>query len=145
MALDLVRGLSANSFVGKRLWKTIRVLKEVGPKIGLTVRNPVVDAADAHSTAAVAMAGLAGHPMDNLTVYPQQQQQPATDPALQSWDNWNVMADDLTNLFEAAGNMPAYTPGQTMERPVNGDARDTRDMPLFGNQDGLSRAFRDLY
>jgi hypothetical protein len=145
LALDLVRGLSANSLVGKRLWKTIRVLKEVGPKIGLTIRNPSVVTADAHSTAAVAMASLAGHPMDNLTVYSQQQQQqqPPTDPALQSWDNWNVMADDLTNLFEAAGSMPGYTSGQTTERPVNGDGREMP--PLFDQQNGLSRAFRDLY
>lgn len=145
LALDLVRCLSANSFVGKRLWKTIRVLKEVGPKIGLTVRNPAVDTADAHSTAAVAMAGLAGHPMDNLTVYSQQQQQqqPPTDPALQSWDNWNGMADDLTSLFEAVGNMPSYVQGQSTDRSVNGDGR---EMPsLFSNQDGLSRAFRGLF
>jgi len=37
LALDLVRNLSAHSYVSKRLWRTIRGLKEVGPKIGLYV------------------------------------------------------------------------------------------------------------
>ena len=35
MALDLVRGMTAQSYVSKRLWKTIRGLKEIGPKLGL--------------------------------------------------------------------------------------------------------------
>jgi hypothetical protein len=34
MALDLVRGMTAHSYVSKRLWRTIKVLKEVGPKLG---------------------------------------------------------------------------------------------------------------
>jgi hypothetical protein len=131
LALELVRGLSSNSFIGRRLWKTIRVLKEIGPKIGLAVRQ------DPHSDAAVAMAGLAGHPMDNMNMY-----QPPTDPALQGgWEGWNVMADDLGGLFEAAGNMPAYPPqGET---DVNGEGELMRR--FFGSQDGLSFAFKDLF
>lgn len=39
MALDLVRGLSRKSWVSKRLWRTIRVLKEVGPKLGLSIQG----------------------------------------------------------------------------------------------------------
>ncbi|KAK7744427.1 hypothetical protein SLS62_010151 [Diatrype stigma] len=51
MALDLVKGMSSRSFVSKRLWMTIKSLREVAPRLGL--------AEDPHSTAALTMAGLA--------------------------------------------------------------------------------------
>jgi hypothetical protein len=66
MALDLVRGLSTTSYVSKRLWKTIKMLKEVGPRLGLNI-NTNNEPSDAHSSAAVAMAGLAGHQVDEMT------------------------------------------------------------------------------
>jgi hypothetical protein len=66
MALDLVRGLSTTSYVSKRLWKTIKMLKEVGPRLGLNI-NINNEPSDAHSSAAVAMAGLAGHQVDEMT------------------------------------------------------------------------------
>lgn len=56
MALDLVKDLSAKSWVSKRLWTTIRSLKDVAPRFGLDPDN------DPHSTAALGMIGLArGH------------------------------------------------------------------------------------
>ncbi|OHE93055.1 fungal specific transcription factor domain-containing protein [Colletotrichum orchidophilum] len=55
MALELVKDLSAKSWVSKRLWRTISSLKEVAPSIGL--RNQPDE--DAHSSAALTMAGLA--------------------------------------------------------------------------------------
>ena len=56
MALELVKDLSAKSWVSKRLWRTIGSLKEVAPRVGLQrdEHRP-----DAHETAAIAMAGLA--------------------------------------------------------------------------------------
>ncbi|KAJ1328088.1 proline utilization trans-activator [Microdochium nivale] len=54
MALELVKDMSAKSFVSRRLWSTIKSLKEVAPRLGL--------AEDPHSSAALTMAGLAtGH------------------------------------------------------------------------------------
>jgi len=54
MALELVKDMSAKSFVSKRLWSTIKSLREVAPRLGL--------AEDPHSSAALTMAGLAtGH------------------------------------------------------------------------------------
>lgn len=56
MALDLVKDLSAKSWVSKRLWRVIRSLKDIAPRFGL---NPDEDP---HSTAALGMIGLArGH------------------------------------------------------------------------------------
>lgn len=81
-ALDLVRGLSGESYVSKRLWRTVRTLKEVGPRLGLVSREMLLEGEDGggtfghghghghgqhlhqheHQEAAVAMAGLAaGH------------------------------------------------------------------------------------
>ncbi|ORY58419.1 uncharacterized protein BCR38DRAFT_489345 [Pseudomassariella vexata] len=54
MALELVKDLSSKSWVSQRLWRTIKSLKEVAPRLGL--------AEDPHSNAALTMAGLAtGH------------------------------------------------------------------------------------
>ncbi|KXJ88551.1 hypothetical protein Micbo1qcDRAFT_166604 [Microdochium bolleyi] len=54
LALELVKDMSAKSFVSKRLWSTIKSLREVAPRLGL--------AEDPHSSAALTMAGLAtGH------------------------------------------------------------------------------------
>lgn len=48
MALELVRGLSAHSYVSKRLWRTISGLKKIGPKIGLY--GPASASVTAHNT-----------------------------------------------------------------------------------------------
>jgi hypothetical protein len=50
MALDLVKGFSNKSWVSKRLWKTIKGLKELGPKLGLA--PDVNGSEDPHSSAA---------------------------------------------------------------------------------------------
>lgn len=73
MALDLVKGFSTKSFVSKRLWKTIKGLKEVGPKLGLNPdihsnTHPQLSAEDPHSNAALAMAGLAGHEISGMGI-----------------------------------------------------------------------------
>lgn len=53
MGLELVRDLSAKSYVSKRLWRTIKSLKDVAPRFGLNPDD------DAHSSAALGMIGLA--------------------------------------------------------------------------------------
>ncbi|AEO64408.1 uncharacterized protein THITE_2110543 [Thermothielavioides terrestris NRRL 8126] len=40
MALDLVKEMSARSFVSQRLWRTIRSLREYAPKLGLGLAEP---------------------------------------------------------------------------------------------------------
>lgn len=135
MALDLVRQLSSNSYVSKRLWKTVKVLKEVGPRLGLNVRN--ADAVDAHSSAAVAMAGLAGHQVDELAVF-------SNGRNGQQLDTPHGMASDLTNLFEAAGgfsNMLAQNGFGLSSSEMSG-----ADFPTaYGHEDELARIMRDLF
>ncbi|PSN73184.1 hypothetical protein BS50DRAFT_596835 [Corynespora cassiicola Philippines] len=136
MALDLVRGLSSNSYVSKRLWKTIKMLKEVGPSLGLNVRNN--DAADAHSSAAVAMAGLAGHPVDELAVF-------SNNRNGSQLDTPHGMASDLTTLFEAAGGYSAML--QNGYPLSSGEVPNGGEFPTaFGlENDELARIMRDLF
>jgi len=101
MALDLVKGFSTKSYISQRLWRTIRGLKELGPKLGLVSRQPFTrDDEDPHSSAAVAMAGLAGHPVQEMGVYPSSQ---GASSIGSSPMNGQQMSYELTTLFEAAG------------------------------------------
>ncbi|KAI4108033.1 MAG: hypothetical protein L6R37_001315 [Teloschistes peruensis] len=100
MAIGLVGGFSAQSYVSMRLWQTIKEMKEIGPKLGLVNRQALSDAIDPHSSAAVAMAGLAGHRVDEMTAFPVTQGPTAM---TQTPMNGQQMSLELTNLFEAAG------------------------------------------
>ncbi|PVI08436.1 hypothetical protein DM02DRAFT_713749 [Periconia macrospinosa] len=132
MALDLVRGLSANSYVSRRLWKTVKLLKEIGPRLGLNIRN---DTTDAHSSAAAAMANLAGHQVDELAMF--------SNGRNANVDTPHGMASDLTNLFEAAGGFNSMLNGFNMStaEPVGGEFS-----TAFGQEnDELAKIMRDLF
>ena len=118
MALDLVKGFSTKSYISQRLWRTIRGLKEVGPKLGLVSRQPFTrDDADPHSSAAVAMAGLAGHPVEELGGGGVYDRSPGEGVSASPM-NGQQMSYELTTLFEAAqgqglqrGSAPASSGG----------------------------------
>ena len=135
MALDLVRGLSSNSYVSKRLWRTIKTMKEVGPRIGLFIRNE--DTHDAHSSAAVAMAGLAGHSIDELALFSNSRNG-------NTLDTPHGMASDLTTLFEAAGgifNLNGFGGSSGEISSANGEF-----VNGFGQEnDELARIMRELF
>lgn len=150
MALDLVGGFSKGSWVSKRLWKTIRVLKEVGPKLGLAVKNhenqrsnSARDDPDPSRSAAVAMAGLAGVNVDEMSLYngaPQQQHWTAPSGSSSSPEN---MVHDLTSLFEAAGgysNMEANGNGEN-----GGGYPDNIEGYTGLGDEGLSNILQELF
>ncbi|KAF2089117.1 hypothetical protein K490DRAFT_72736 [Saccharata proteae CBS 121410] len=183
MALDLVRGLSSNSYVSKRLWRTIKVLKEVGPKLGLNMRGPQtaagtsaaghsvpVDPSDPHSSAAVAMAGLAGHPVDEMLLFGSNgngnrngghrgSQSNHTGSSLARGygqnNSPNGMANDLTSLFEAAGAYAAATTSSASGFPTQSSYYITSNggntqvahtaAGANGTDDELARILRDLF
>lgn len=148
MALELVRGLSADSYVSKRLWRSLRQLKEVAPKIGLKAGN--LEAHDAHSSAAVAMAGLAGHQVDETAIFHTQNN---SGGYYQQGNSPNGMADDLTTLFEAAGGFSVSNPSYLVPNGYAGDW----SMPTgagagtdiwqgwLGGEDGLSGLMSSLF
>ncbi|KAH8666015.1 hypothetical protein BGZ60DRAFT_378403 [Tricladium varicosporioides] len=99
MALNLVKGFSNKSWVSKRLWKTIKGLKEVGPKLGLAPNG----SEDPHSSAALAMAGLAGHEISNLNGFDNGMGGSGmTGTGTGNSPNGFQMSHDMTSLFEAA-------------------------------------------
>lgn len=85
MALDLVRGLSADSYVSKKLWRTIRNLRELVPRFSSGRTGSMQDSSDgiyqafhpdqqqqneAQRSAAMVMAGLAtGQPLDETAFF----------------------------------------------------------------------------
>ena len=146
MALDLVRSMAPDSYVSKRLWKTIKGLKEIGPKLGLRLHNSADTAADAHSNAAVAMAGLAGHNVDGLAIFGNGH----SSLGLNHGDSPNRMANDLTSLFEAVGANGFAMPGAAELATPNGDYMTGTDangaeVLGFGHQDELNKILRDLF
>lgn len=121
-ALDLVKNLSEDSFVSKRLWTTIRGLKDVAPKMGLldveASANAIANATggdraheqqyphdDAHSSAAMGLAGLAGHPVDESVFFAQQLSGQAPDmrsvQGVELSADPTGMANELINLYES--------------------------------------------
>jgi hypothetical protein len=134
MALELVRGLSSNSHVSKRLWRTIKTLKEVGPRLGLVVNSD--ETTDAHSSAAVAMAGLAGHPVDEMALYSNGRNGP-------NLNTPHGMALELTTLFEAAGSTFQLNGfGMSSGEMAGGD----EFAPAHGQEnDELARILQDLF
>jgi hypothetical protein len=162
MAIELVRGFSKGSWISKRLWRTIRVLKEVGPKLGLVLKDENETSngqsqseLDSSRSAAVAMAGLAGHNVDEMALYqqPPSQAWPAT-PGAASNDP-EIMVNDLTSLFEAVGGYQTIGNGsgningtQGSEALYNtagtGEGIENLNQAAFGDE-GLVNILKDLF
>lgn len=98
--LEIVKGFSNKSYTSQRLWSTLKSLKKIGPKLGLINRQTqLTNADDPHSSAAVAMAGLAGHAIDEMVAYSSAQNGSSSSG---SPLNGQQISSELTNLFEAA-------------------------------------------
>jgi len=106
MALDIVKGFSSNSHTSRKLWKTIKSLKEIAPRLGVSRQGPP-EVDDPHSSAAVAMAGLAGLQVERLNVYPPSQSSSSLGSSPMDGQR---MYSELTNLFEAAGGQKNVLP-----------------------------------
>jgi hypothetical protein len=151
MALDLVRGFSSKSYVSKRLWRTIKGLKEIAPRLGLEPESSVPvhssnGVEDPHSSAALAMAGLAGHEITNIQGF-MGERQLGNSPM-----NGFQMSHEMTNLFEAALGSAAI-------HGVNGHGSGYAGAPIgdgmvganmggagvFGGEEELYKQLRDLF
>jgi len=149
MALDLIKCFSTKSFVSKRLWKTIKGLKEVGPKLGLSpdvAGNGHMSDEDPHSSAALAMAGLAGHEITGLG-------NAFTQDGVNGLGSGNSpmngfqMSHEMTNLFEAAlGSVGQGINGNGGYVQIpDGDALAGIGSNVFGGDEELYRQLRDLF
>jgi hypothetical protein len=173
LALDLIRGFSRGSWVSKQLWKTIRVLKEVGPKLGLVMKGKntsenrpsthrIIQGSnsqqkDPSHSAALAMAGLAGHNVDENALFGSGTPWAVGSVSSNSPDG---MVHDLTDLFEAAGGCmtngrysgmgglignPQTSSGFAMGGSEAGATPMDVMSGAFGSEDELSRILRDLF
>lgn len=149
LALDLVNGFSTKSYVSKRLWKTIKGLWRTGEKLGVLARPFGTDANDPHSTAAVAMAGLAGHPMEDLSVYGPMN---GVGELGNSPLNGVQMSHELTTLFEAVGGFgnfmaPTATDGLNGFIGPEGGLQNTGEglSGVLGDEGEFARVIRDLF
>lgn len=152
-AIELVKGFSTKSHVSKRLWRTIRGLKEMGDKIGLLARGPNginEQEQDPHSDAAVAMAGLAGHKVD-YSSYGTQRPNGVEELGV-SPDDALQITDELSSLFELAGGYGA--PAGTTPAPEgyqsfigpNGDVCSLgAGFTAFSNEPEVSRIINELF
>lgn len=147
-ALDLVRGFSEDSYASKELWRTIKGLEDVEPKVdqppditegveadntpsfsigpeSSTLEQQQYQHHDAHSSAAMGLAALAGYAShiidedaflvaqlsgvgdDQHTSAQGNEQNPGTDTEVGAATgistNPQAMADELANLYEQAG------------------------------------------
>jgi hypothetical protein len=149
-AIEIVKGFSTKSHVSKRLWRTIRGLKDMGDKIGLLARGaPSNDAEqDAHSDAAVAMAGLAGHKVDYASYgNPNQKANINNEELGVSPDDALQMTNELSSLFELAGAYNGNTPGPDAFSFVgqNGELGLGEGFNSFGNEPELTRIMNELF
>ncbi|RDW71865.1 hypothetical protein BP5796_07899 [Coleophoma crateriformis] len=153
MALDLVKGFSNKSFVSKRLWKTIKGLKEIGPRLGLSPdfnstsgQNGHMGTMpeDAHSSAALAMADLAGQEISTLTnIYGgNQDNNGAKNGSSGSPMNGFQMSHEMTALFEMALQ---GVNGQSGFAGMDGNRDDPLGANAFGGEEELYRHMRDLF
>lgn len=152
-AIEMVKGFSTKSHVSKRLWRTIRGLKEMGDKIGLLARGGVSlndSEQDAHSDAAVAMAGLAGHKVD-YSAYgnpiPRNGNGTGNEELGVSPDDALQIGNELSSLFELAGGYGATTPGPDAFSFVgpNGEMNLGEGFNAFGNEPEFSRIMNELF
>jgi hypothetical protein len=150
-AIELVKGFSTKSHVSKRLWRTIRGLKEMGDKIGMLARgtsSSTEQEADPHSDAAVAMVGMAGHNVD-FNSLPRAN---GLDELGVSPDNALQMTNELSNLFEMVGNYGNFngtTPGPDTFDSGYAPARDGNAglelSATFQNEPEFSRIMNELF
>ncbi|KAI1437076.1 fungal-specific transcription factor domain-containing protein [Xylaria sp. CBS 124048] len=99
LALDLLKDMSAKSWISKRLWGTVKSLRDVAPRVGL--------AEDPHSNAALTMAGLARSQSQNgpsplaSTPFTQAPVFPSSPPFDGTQNNMH-MSHEMSRIFEGA-------------------------------------------
>lgn len=152
MALELVKDLSAKSFVSKRLWRTISALKEVAPSVGLQQHDK-----DPRSSAALAMAGLAsGHLARSPGAAPPygrnsiaglsatlQQQTPAGEGSGQN--NGTRIQSEMIHIFENYMGMNGSHPGAGDEAIAAGLPTPDSAPPSYGSSGNVFQHFREMF
>lgn len=164
-AIDLIKGFSTKAYTTRKLWKVVRGLKDLGQKIGqfsqsggvpLSPHSHTIEQ-DAHSAAAMTMAGLAGHKVDHFASTPHGR--PSIEMSY-SPEDASQMGNELTALFEMAGayggagqhNGSIGAPTPRLDHYEGGYPAPTGDdgghgdgyNAIFGNEPEFSRIMNEL-
>lgn len=163
MALDMIKGFSATSYVARKLWKTILQWKETGPKLGILSKagdddlpNDSSTAKDNQVTNLVTQRDAPTDKHNNIssTVLPAEPNAsngtipvvPCIFPMDYDFESpygypqdGNQLSNELVNLFEAIEprDVPASSEIQ-LHDPMF-------DMYTFGTEEDLSRTLIDLF
>lgn len=146
IALELVKDLSAKSWVSQRLWRTIRSLKDVAPRFGL---NPEEDP---QSTAALGMIGLARGRMDSTSQspfqkppMPGQQSQSGTPDSMAP--NGARLQTEMSRIFEGYVGLNGFQYGGNQEVPPSNADMGTPDQSgsVYGGDGTVFPHFREMY
>ena len=145
MALDLIRGFSSSSYVGRKLWAKVVHLKDIGPKLGILscdrraegqYNAPCSTDAGQFPTSSEPDAGFTTH-------FGTSQQLNSSAPELMPLDDLFdpvELTDELKNLFGAIRPV--------RKSPLAGNAGlETLDCgfgPTYGSTEDFSRSFLDL-
>ena len=148
-ALDIVKGFGASSNNARRVWHTLKSLREVAPKLGLNYRPSKTNGSeDPHSSAALAMAGLAGHPVESFSAYslPQDSQSPGS-----SLLDLQRMTNEMTWWFETVqksgdeDTTMSAAPNRFSQSPNTGMASYHQGMSgMLGHEEEFSRIMNGL-
>ncbi|KAI0811828.1 fungal-specific transcription factor domain-containing protein [Xylaria sp. FL0064] len=142
MALELLKDMSAKSWVSKRLWGTVKSLRDVAPRLGL--------AEDPHSSAALTMAGLAtgqGHsgpspsissPFAHALLVP-------PSPGFDSMQTGMQMSSEMSRIFE--GVSTKHTQLHEHADPTAVSATVAQGVPAmsFAPRGSVYQPFRDTF
>jgi hypothetical protein len=145
MALELLKDMSAKSWVSKRLWGTVKSLRDVAPTVGL--------AEDPHSSAALTMAGLAtGHgqtgpstttnsPFGHPIMVP-------PSPGFDNLQNGLQMSSEMSRIFEGVSGRSHQLHdcvGHADPNGVGSVAPGGPAMPYDAQRGGVYPSFRDTF
>ncbi len=143
MALDLVRGFSSQSYIGKKLWTKIKHLKDIGPKLGILSYERQAGCQQGSlcpSTVSQISSTSAHIPRlpDQVEVPQQWTHSAAMLPPFDDPLDPHELSNELTTLFESI--QPLYTtPLASNMDPGMSDGYN------YGTTEDFSRRFLDLF
>ncbi|KIW44407.1 uncharacterized protein PV06_02879 [Exophiala oligosperma] len=138
--VELIKGFNTSSYIAKRVWQTIRRLREIGDKIGLLARRVSEPGHDAQphdaAAAAAAVAGLSAHHHQKMDdPFSLEQPHAATGHELDCCpEDGYQMSGELTSLFALAGEYSGLGLAMGDDDHTYADG----DGPMGNNGQGMS-------
>ncbi|KGO54532.1 Casein kinase II, regulatory subunit [Penicillium expansum] len=133
-ALELVKGVSAQSYISRRLWKSIRSLRKLGPQLGLGVQKKRLNIE-------------AGVESEHSNIHGSPQLPQSTIPESQTPQNGEQMTQELMEWFEAVGSLEDQIMGMgTGPVPDRGPYQQMPDGGfVFDYGEELSSVMKDFF